>query len=207
MNQNQSTHFPATLICGVDEVGRGCLAGPMLSVAALFRSWNTGCPDVDDSKKLSPKKREKLFRELLHSPDLLDFGVGEVAVEEIDKMGIDQANVLAFDRAVKALRTRPNFLVVDGLRGAPGWHHNEMLVTPQADGKYPVVGAASILAKVIRDSLMVELHSRHPVYAWNSNKGYGSPDHITALKSHGPTPHHRSLFIREIIQPQMELFR
>jgi ribonuclease HII len=147
-----------------------------------------------------------LFKALLNSVELIDFGVGEVSVEEINQMGIDHANVLAFDRAVKALPTRPNFLVVDGVKGVPGFFMTEMLVEPGADGNHPVVGAASILAKVIRDSLMGELHHRYPQYQWENNKGYGSAAHIAALQNHGPTHHHRSHFIRGIIQSQMELF-
>lgn len=207
MNLNRQVHYPQTLICGVDEVGRGCLAGPLVSVAALFRGWVVGCTGVDDSKKLTAKKREEVFQQILRSQELIDFGIGEVSVEEIDKMGIDQANIFAFDRAVKALPYRPNYVIVDGVKGVPGFYPNEMLVKPKADGLYPVVGAASILAKVIRDSLMDELHTNHPVYAWNSNKGYGSKEHISALREHGPTIHHRPLFIRDIVPSQMEFFQ
>mgnify|MGYP003417566525 CR=1 FL=1 len=206
INPSQQTSYPQTLICGIDEVGRGSLAGPILSVAALFKGWAVGCVGVDDSKKLTPKKREEAFRRLLRSEELIDFGVGEVGVDEIDRIGIDQANIFAFDRAVKALPVRPNYIIVDGVKGAPGFYPHEMLVTPQADGKYPVVGAASILAKVIRDSLMEELHREHPIYAWGSNKGYGSKEHIEALRMHGATIHHRPLFIRDIVPHQMELF-
>lgn len=206
MHLNRQVNYPQTLISGVDEVGRGCLAGPMISVATLFRGWEVGCLGVDDSKKLTAKKREEVFHRILQSSELLDFGVGEVTVEEIDKMGIDQANIFAFDRAVKSLSQRPNYVVVDGVKGVPGFYPHEMLVVPKADGTYPVVGAASILAKVIRDALMDELHVRHPAYAWNSNKGYGSKDHIAALKQHGATNHHRPMFIRSIISSQTELF-
>lgn len=205
MSQNQHRHYPQTLICGIDEVGRGCLAGPILSVAALFKEWKTGSA-VNDSKKMTPTKRALLFQEILKSEELIDFGVGEVTVEEIDKMGIDQANIFAFQRAVQALPYRPNFLVIDGLKGVPGFDLQEMEVRPQADEDFPVVGAASILAKVIRDSLMTELHADFPVYDWKSNKGYGSKTHIAALREHGPSVHHRPLFIRGIVQEQMEMF-
>ncbi len=205
MSQNQQTSYPQTLICGIDEVGRGCLAGPILSVAALFKGWKTGSA-VNDSKKMSPIKRAAIFQEILKSEELIDFGVGEVTVEEIDKMGIDQANIFAFYRAVQALPYRPNFLVIDGLKGVPGFDKSEMKVMPKADEDFPVVGAASILAKVIRDSLMAELHADFPMYAWKDNKGYGSRAHIAALKQHGPCIHHRPLFIRDIIKEQMELF-
>lgn len=205
-NQNQLANFPQTLVCGVDEVGRGCLAGPLISVAALFRTWDVGCRDVNDSKKLPAKKRQAVFNEILRSKELIDFGIGEVSVDEINKIGIDQANVFAFDRAIKSLPVRPNFVVIDGVKGAPGFYPNEMLVEPKADGTYPIVGAASILAKVIRDSLMSELHTAYPVYNWDSNKGYGSKVHQDALKKYGATIHHRSLFISEIISNQMEFF-
>lgn len=207
MNQNQQLPYPQTLISGVDEVGRGCFAGPLLSVATLFRGWSVGCEDVDDSKKLSAKKRDRVFKNILKSTELIDFGIGESSVEEIDKIGIDQANIFAMDRAVKALPCRPNFVVVDGVKGVPGFYHHEMLVVPKADGLYPVVGAASILAKVIRDALMDELHSIYPQYAWNSNKGYGTKDHIEALRTHGSTVHHRPLFIRDFVKNQMEFFQ
>lgn len=207
INPSRQVHYPQTLICGVDEVGRGCLAGPIISVAALFRGWVTGCEGVDDSKKLTPKRRSELFKTILRSEELVDFGIGEVGVEEIDRVGIDQANIFAFDRAVKALPYRPNYVIVDGIKGVPGFYPQEMLVLPKADGLYEVVGAASILAKVIRDSLMGELHTRYPIYAWNSNKGYGSQEHITALRQHGPTIHHRPLFIRDIVPSQMEFFQ
>ncbi len=206
MNLNQQAHYPQTLICGVDEVGRGSLAGPILSVAALFKGWVVGCEGVGDSKMLTAKKRDEVFKKILRSPELIDFGVGEVGVDEIDKIGIDQANIFAFDRAVKALPLRPNYIIVDGLKGVPGFYPHEMLVTPKADGRFPVVGAASILAKVIRDSLMDELHRGHPAYAWSSNKGYGSKQHISALRQYGPTIHHRPLFIRDIVPNQMEFF-
>lgn len=206
INLNRQASFPQTLICGIDEVGRGCLAGPIVSVAALFKTWDVGCKGVDDSKKLSGKNRAIVFSSLLRSPELIDFGIGDVGVEEINQMGIDQANILAFDRAIKSLPIRPNFIIVDGNKGAPGFYPHEMLVEPQADGTYPVVGAASIIGKVIRDGLMDELHVSHPNYAWNNNKGYGSKTHITALKAYGATQHHRKLFIREIIKTQTELF-
>lgn len=205
MKQNLPANFPQTLVCGIDEVGRGCLAGPLISAATLFRSWLVDCDGVDDSKKLSAKRRQSVFKSILRSKELIDFGIGEVSVEEINQMGIDQANTLAFDRAVKSLPMRPNFIVVDGIKGVPGFYPYEMLVAPKADGDYPIVGAASILAKVIRDALMDELHNDYPMYLWSNNKGYGSSVHIEALKTYGKTHHHRSLFVRDIIDDQLKL--
>lgn len=196
-----STDFPES-VCGVDEVGRGCLAGPLVSVAALFYSWDTGVEEVDDSKKISAKKREKIFKKILHSPRLIDFGIGIVSVEEINDMGIHHANVLAFSRSVQMLPQKPKALVVDGTVGVPGWGPQNMLVEPKADGNYPVVSAASILAKVIRDSHMQELSALFPHYCWNKNKGYGTKDHTDALRQYGGTIHHRRKFISNFVTLQ-----
>lgn len=192
-------HLP--LVCGIDEVGRGSLAGPLLSVAALFRGYDTGCPEVDDSKKLSPKKRNKVFRQLLYSPFLVDFGIGQVTADEINDMGIDEANAVSFVRAVRALPTEPSFIIIDGSNALRGWDPCHMKAEHQADGKYPIVGAASILAKVIRDAYMVELSSIFPGYAWEKNKGYGTAAHTAGLASLGATKFHRERFIRNIGLP------
>lgn len=194
---------PKTLICGIDEVGRGCLAGPLVAVAALFKGWDVGCPDVDDSKKIHKKRRRKVFRGILWSPELIDFGIGQVSVEEINDTGIDRANATAFHRAVSRLSTRPNYLVVDGNEGVPGWGPNQR-AEPKADGTYEVVGAASILAKVIRDAYMDELNILYPGYKWESNKGYGSKAHILGIRALGPTRFHRTKFISKIVNNQTE---
>jgi ribonuclease HII len=170
----------------------------MISVATLFRGWETGVDGVTDSKKLSPDKRSKIFKKLLRSHLLVDFGVGEVSVDEINEIGIDEANVLAFQRALCALPARPHTLVVDGTKSIPGWVA-DTIVVPKADELYPVVGAASILAKVARDSYMDELATEFPDYHWEKNKGYGTKDHQEALKKFGPTTHHRTRFIRGIL--------
>lgn len=190
------TNLP--LICGIDEVGRGSLAGPLLSVATLFRGYDTGCPNVDDSKKLTAKKREKIFKQLLYSPFLVDFGVGEVSSDEINDIGIDEANAVSFVRAVKALPTEPDFIIIDGSNALRGWSPSHMKAEPRADGKYPVVSAASVIAKVIRDSYMVELSELYLGYAWERNKGYGTAAHTAGLELLGPTKFHRTKFIRNI---------
>ena len=189
-------HLP--LVCGIDEVGRGSLAGPLISVATLFRGYETGCPDVDDSKKLSAKKREKVFRQLLCSPFLVSFGIGQVTADEINDIGIDEANAVSFVRAVQALPEEPDFIIIDGSNALRGWDPSHMKAEPRADGKYPIVSAASVLAKVIRDSYMVELSAKFPGYAWESNKGYGTAAHTEGLEALGPTKFHRHKFIRNI---------
>jgi len=203
MNQSEKYRmYSDCLVCGIDEVGRGSLAGPLLAVAALFKTKEVGVPGVDDSKKLSPGRRLKLFRLILWSPQLVDFGIGEVSSGEIEKVGINHANILAFQRAVEALPQRPNLLIVDGDVGVPGWGPDNQIVEPKADGNYPVVSAASILAKVIRDSYMEELDSLVPGYRWKKNKGYGTKDHVQALQSLGPSRFHRPQFIGKIVSPQ-----
>ena len=194
---------PDTLICGVDEVGRGCLAGPIVAVATLFEGWEPGVSGIDDSKKLSPQKRRKLLKMLCRSPLLIDFGIGIGTVEEINEDGIDHANLLAFSRAVKALPQRPNWVIVDGNRGIPGWYQNQEVV-PKADGLYPVVGAASIIAKVFRDDMMAELGQQFPAYRWHKNAGYGTKDHRVGIETVGPCLHHRKKFIRKIAIPHTE---
>lgn len=186
------------LVCGIDEVGRGSLAGPLLSVATLFRGYETGCPDVDDSKKLTAKKREKVFKQILYSPFLVAFGIGQVSSDEINDIGIDEANAVSFVRAVQALPAEPEFIVIDGSNALRGWNPSRMKAEPRADGKYPIVSAASVLAKVIRDSYMVELSIQFPGYAWESNKGYGTAAHTEGLELLGPTKFHRTKFIRNI---------
>lgn len=193
-------NYPTDLICGVDEVGRGCLAGPMLAVAALFRGWEVGCPGINDSKKLTPKKRDKLFPMILWSPYLVDFGIGQVEVSEINHYGINWANEECFTRAVHALPEIPDVLVVDGVNKVKGVAVTHQIVETKADGKYPVVGAASILAKVIRDRHMEEIHDNYPMYKWKKNKGYGSSAHTDAIQLHGHCHHHRLKFLRKIIR-------
>lgn len=194
--------LPNKMICGIDEVGRGSVAGPLISVAALFRTWETGIPGIADSKKLTPKKREKLFKLILWSPELVSVGIGQVEVSEIDKHGINAANDASFCRAVMALGIEASYFVVDGVNPISNIPRRNQLVVPKADAKYPVCGAASILAKVIRDRFMIELHEFFPAYNWKKNKGYGTQDHMNALRYQGPCRYHRQQFIRNVTPPQ-----
>lgn len=194
------------LVGGVDEVGRGALAGPILAACALFRvAQGPACGDspihgLADSKTFSSaERRERVFRELLWSPHLVDVGVGECSVAEINERGIDWCNATAFQRAIMALKQVPDFLYVDGTKGVYGWPRERQHIEPKADSKYWPVSAASIVAKVVRDRLMDELGMTHSGYAWSSNKGYGSDLHQKTLIKHGPTEHHRTLFVRKIL--------
>jgi len=194
------------LICGLDEVGRGALAGPLMAVASLFsansnpRYWekvHSPVQGVTDSKKFANgHKRREVYHRILRHPNLVDFGLGEVSVEEINRLGIDKANDLAFERAVQELVTWPHFILIDGTNPLYGWNMTAQRVVPKADDLYWPVGAASILAKVIRDSYMKELGGDYPAYHWAKNAGYGTKDHTDALRQVGSSPHHRKAFIK-----------
>lgn len=198
----------AYLICGLDEVGRGALAGPILAVAALFempakQDWvrkNSPINGVNDSKAFSDDgKRREVYSRILRHATLLDFGIGIGSVSEINLKGIDEANRLAFIRAWSELKKEPSFILVDGNRPVPAWNYSLQEHRPRGDSLWWPVGAASILAKTIRDDIMRELGAEFPHYGWNDNAGYGTTQHSKALQQHGPCPHHRRQFIEKIM--------
>lgn len=200
-----------SLICGIDEVGRGALAGPIVAACALFRSergvslGSSPIPNLADSKSFATaEKRERVWESLMRSPHLIDFGIGECSVEEINIKGIDWCNNTIFHRAISCLRMVPDMIFVDGNKPIIGWPTDRQRVEPKADTLYWPVSAASIMAKVIRDRLMGELSKEFPDYCWDSNKGYGAKLHIKALKELGPTEHHRELFIKKILNKEGE---
>ena len=191
------------IIAGMDEVGRGPLAGPICAVIAVFNvHLEYPLTGVTDSKKLTAKKREKLYHDILRHPNLLDFGVGMCSNEEIDKLGIQKCNHMVFDRAVEHLDMQLQnieILWVDGTLKQWGSHilRPQIIHEPKADGTYWQVGAASILAKVIRDQYMRDLSREYPQYGWEKNSGYGGAEkHQKALKTFGPTPYHRKTFLK-----------
>lgn len=178
----------AGLIAGVDEAGRGPWAGPVVAVAVILRG--TVPAGLNDSKKLSAKRRETLF-EALHDSNCL-IGVGQASVAEIDALNILQATYLAMTRAVEALHEAPAHVLVDGNR-LPKWRWPATAIVG-GDGCEPSISAASIIAKVTRDRIMADLDSQHPGYGWAQNQGYGVAAHAEALLRLGPTPHHRTSF-------------
>lgn len=196
-------------IAGIDEVGRGALAGPLMAVAAMFRLWpnwswgeletlRSPIQGVNDSKKLTPARRREVFHRILTSGYMAGFGLGEVSAAEINSHGIEWANRIAFERAVKDLPYQPGYLIIDGDSPLYGWEMTRQRHEPRADGRWWPVGAASILAKVIRDSYMTELGADHPDYGWERNSGYGSRSHQEAISRVGPCRLHRTQFIRKI---------
>lgn len=179
------------LAAGVDEAGRGPLAGPVVAAAVVLCAG--GIVGLDDSKKLSAKRRAVLESEIKAR---CVFGIGEASVAEIDEINILQATMRAMTRAVEALCAAqgcaPTLVLVDGNR-LPKWPWPARAIIG-GDALEPVISAASILAKEYRDRLMCAASCAYPVYGWSANKGYGSPAHLAALREHGPSPHHRRSF-------------
>jgi ribonuclease HII len=175
------------LIVGVDEAGRGPLAGPVVAAAVVLCAG--GIEGLDDSKKLTAKKREALEAQIKAQ---CRWAIGVADVAEIDSLNILQATMLAMTRAVEALGREPEKVLVDGNR-LPRWRFTAEAVVG-GDAIHPCISAASIIAKEHRDRLMRAYDAMHPGYGWASNKGYGSATHIAALRRLGPTPLHRRSF-------------
>lgn len=177
------------LTAGVDEAGRGPLAGPVVAAAVILDDLNP-IRGLNDSKKLSAKRREALFDEI--RARALCFAIAEASVQEIDQINILQATLLAMKRAVEALRLPPKLVLVDGNRLPTLSIRAEAIV--QGDALVPAISAASILAKVHRDRLCQAMHQRYPVYGFDQHKGYGTAQHLAALQAHGPADCHRLTF-------------
>ncbi len=184
------------LVAGVDEAGRGPLAGPVVAAAVILDELKP-IRGLKDSKVLTALKRERLFDEI-HAKALC-LSIAQASVEEIDTLNILQATMLAMKRAVEGLRLRPNKVLVDGNRLPLLRIQAEAIV--RGDAKVKAISAASILAKVHRDRLCVELHREHPQYGFDGHKGYCTPEHLEALRIHGACPHHRRSFapVRETL--------
>jgi ribonuclease HII len=193
--------FPDGL-CGVDEAGRGPLAGPVYAAAVMLDPAKP-IAGLNDSKKLSAKARERLA--FIIKGDSLAWAVAFATVEEIDRLNILQATMLAMQRAVAGLKVRPETIWVDGNR-CPGWDYDSRALV-DGDALVPAISAASILAKTARDAAMLELHARYPHYNFAAHKGYGTAAHLKAIKQHGPCAEHRKSFspVREMLA-QGELF-
>ncbi len=186
-----ANHFYDNVIeAGCDEAGRGCLAGSVYAAAVIFpKDYENAL--LNDSKQLSAKKRYML-REIVER-DALAWAVGIVTPEEIDKMNILNASILAMHRALDLLSVRPEAVIVDGNRFKP-YQNLPYSTIVKGDGKYLSIAAASILAKTYRDDYMDGLAEKYPQYDWKSNKGYPTKKHRKAIKSFGITPFHRKSF-------------
>lgn len=185
------------LICGVDEAGRGPLAGPVYAAAVILDDLRP-IEGLNDSKKLSEKKRQSLALEIRQFSSA--WAIASASAEEIDQINILQASLLAMKRAVEALSLRPNEVLVDGLYCPNTGLPSRAIV--KGDSTEPAISAASILAKTARDSAMLELHELYPQYGFAEHKGYPTAFHLSALKLHGVTVEHRKSFrpVRELLQ-------
>jgi len=177
------------LIAGVDEAGRGPLAGPVVAAAVILDDLRP-IAGLNDSKKLSAARREKLFDEI--RAKALCCSIAQASVEEIDEINILQATLLAMRRAVEGLRLKPAKVLVDGNRLPVLDVLAEAIV--KGDATVPAISAASILAKVTRDRWCAELDARYPQYGFAAHKGYGTAEHLAALQTHGACPEHRKTF-------------
>ena len=177
------------LLAGVDEAGRGPLAGPVVAAAVILDDENP-IEGLADSKQLSERTRERLFDEI--RAKALCCAIAQASVEEIDRLNILQATMLAMRRAVESLRLKPAKVLVDGNRLPVLKVAAEAVV--QGDAKVQAISAASILAKVHRDRLCLQLHQLHPQYGFAEHKGYPTPEHLAALQAHGPCAVHRRSF-------------
>lgn len=179
----------SSLVAGVDEVGRGSLAGPVVAAAVVLEP-GLGIDGAADSKSLGGIRREALAREILARARFVGIGAG--SVREIDRLGIAEATAIAVRRALAALPFEPEQVVLDGrpMRRLGVAHH----AVVKGDTKIHSIACASIVAKVCRDRLMRRLHQRYPGFGWARNAGYGTREHMEALRVLGPTPHHRRSF-------------
>ncbi len=180
-----------SLVAGIDEAGRGPLAGPVVAAAVILPA-EFPLTGLKDSKQLPERVREELFETLTDGGTLICYGVGIAEPAEIDRFNILQATYLAMQRAVAALTIQPEHLLVDG-RPAPLYRRHQTAIVG-GDAKSMSIAAASIIAKVTRDRMMRDWHKEFPRYDFDRNKGYGTPSHLESLQIHGPCPIHRRSF-------------
>ncbi|HYZ64812.1 MAG TPA: ribonuclease HII [Acetobacteraceae bacterium] len=191
-------------VAGVDEVGRGPLAGPVVAVAVVFPGGvpRRVAPLIDDSKKLTAEEREKAAKAIRKCAEI---AIGAASVAEILQLNILHASMLAMRRAVLRLREPPQLVLVDGNRAPDLPCPVECCIG--GDATSLSIAAASIVAKVVRDRAMVRLADRYPLYGWHENVGYATPEHRAALRRHGPSRHHRAAFgtVRLLAQGELDL--
>jgi ribonuclease HII len=178
------------LVAGVDEAGRGPLAGPVVAACCAFRK-DLRIEGIDDSKKLTAKKRQEAYRLLAKHPQVL-YSIGIVEPDEIDRINIYQATIKAMTMAIDGMPEKPDYVIVDGMNLLHPEAATEKLV--KGDARSLTVGAASILAKVTRDEIMERYHDKWPCYGFNRNRGYGTVEHLKALEENGPCEIHRASF-------------
>jgi ribonuclease HII len=187
-------------VAGLDEVGRGCGSGPVVT-AAVIMPKGFKSPLIRDSKKLSPTQRVEAYKLIMENAISVSCNAG--SVDDINEMGIDKATFKTMYKCLSELNTKPEHILVDGI----SWetytdeiNYDKLIsMVPKGDDTYTCIAAAAIVAKVRRDEYMCKLHLKYPKYNWCSNKGYLTPDHIAALKEHGANKYHRKLYVRNFV--------
>ena len=177
------------IIAGVDEVGRGSLIGPVYAAAVILNK-SINKKDLKDSKKISKNQRERFFK-IIKKNSIWSIGIA--SIEEIEKLNILNASLLAMKRAIKKLKKKPSLVLIDGNK-LPKLQNYNLKYIIKGDQKIPSISAASIIAKVSRDRFITKLSKKFKKYAWENNFGYGTKEHLNALKKFGPTKYHRKTF-------------
>ena len=177
------------IIAGVDEVGRGSLIGPVYAAAVILNK-SINKKDLKDSKKISKNQRERFFK-IIKKNSIWSIGIA--SIEEIEKLNILNASLLAMKRAIKKLKKKPTLVLIDGNK-LPKLQNYKLKYVIKGDQKIPSISAASIIAKVSRDKFIIKLSKKFKKYAWENNFGYGTKEHLNALKKFGPTKYHRKTF-------------
>jgi ribonuclease HII len=187
-------------VAGLDEVGRGCGAGPVVT-AAVIMPKGFKSPLIRDSKKLSPKQRDEAYKLIMENAIAVSCHAG--SVKEIDDLGINSATFKTMHKCIDELSVKPEYILVDGTvweeYTGSNADNTKLTLVPKGDDTYTCIAAAAIVAKVRRDDYMNKLHQLYPQYNWSSNKGYLTPDHIKSLKEHGSNRYHRKLYVRNFV--------
>jgi ribonuclease HII len=191
----------APVIAGIDEVGRGAWAGCLVACAFVFLNKNLDIlKHVKDSKKISPVKRNFLYNWFLEEQKQqnVNFAIGKVEVEEVNRLGLSKANDLAMLRSIdnlsKILGKKADFFIIDGLRKPDFFDQENCMMVPKGDSISHSIASASIVAKVFRDNIMKNLHAQYPFYGWDTNCGYGTKLHIEGIKKNGVNQYHRTSY-------------
>jgi ribonuclease HII len=187
-------------VAGLDEVGRGCGAGPVVT-AAVIMPKGFKSPLIRDSKKLSEKQRKEAYELIMANAISVSCNAGSVS--DINELGINKATFKTMHKCIDELSVRPEYLLVDGTvwddYTGVNADNSKLTLVPKGDDTYTCIAAAAIIAKVRRDEYMCKLHLIHPKYNWCGNKGYLTPDHIEALKQHGKNRYHRDLYVKNFV--------
>ena len=181
------------LVAGVDEAGRGPLVGPVVAAACILHE-DVDLEGINDSKKMTEDQRERCFEILTSNPKAVSYAWEAIDATTIDEINILQATMLAMETAVSKLPVKPDFVLIDGNRIPKGMDARTTEAIVKGDEKSLAIAAASVIAKVVRDRMMRDLHDEYPAYGFDKHKGYGVPQHLEAIKKHGPCPQHRRTF-------------